>query len=164
MKTKNIKWVASDIDGVLTDGHILLDAEGKEHKQIYVRDLDAVGAGRSMGLDFIFITGEDNPLARTIAGRFAVERMFAGAKDKLAVLQLFCAQENLSPTQLCYIGDSDRDAAAIAWAGFGIAPADGSAAAKKAADYVTKCNGGKGVLAEIVEIIGASRKMEHLPK
>ena len=164
MKTENIKWVASDIDGVLTDGQVLIDETGREQKRIFMRDLDAISAGRSMGLDFVFVTGEENPLARTIAGRFGVERIFTGSKDKLAAVRLFCTQENLSPNQLCYIGDSDRDAAAISWAGLGIAPADGSVKAKKAADYVTKCNGGKGVLSETVEIIGASRKMEHMLK
>lgn len=162
IKTENIQWVASDIDGVLTDGCILLDEAGREQKNIYVRDLDAIGVGRSMGLEFVFITGEDNALARSIARRFNVERLFTGAKDKLSVLQLFCKQENLNPEQVCYIGDSDRDAAAIAWAGVGVAPSDGSEAARQAADYVTKCAGGKGVLAEVVQIIGTSRKTVHL--
>jgi 3-deoxy-D-manno-octulosonate 8-phosphate phosphatase (KDO 8-P phosphatase) len=157
MNLRDIKWVATDIDGVLTDGHILLDEDGTEQKIIYMRDLDAVGAARSIGLELIFITGEDNPLARTIARRFRVDQILTGAKDKLAALQSLCARENLTQENLCYIGDGDRDSAAIAWSGFGVAPADGSDAAKRAANYVTKCAGGNGVLAEVVEMIGSNR-------
>ena len=162
MTTKNITWVASDIDGVLTDGQILLDETGKEQKQIYMRDLDAIGVGGRLGLKFVFITGEDNQIARTIARRFCVDHLVVDAKDKLGALQALCERERLIRSEVCYIGDSDRDAEAIAWAAFGVAPADGSEAARQAADYVTNCAGGRGVLAEVVARIVVERKQAVL--
>ena len=158
MRTGKIKWVVSDIDGVLTDGRILLDEAGNEQKTIFVRDLDSIAAGRSHGLDLVFVTGEDNQLARTIARRFQVCELIAGAKDKLCALQDFCRRKDLTAENICFIGDSDRDAPAIAWAGLGVAPADGSDAARQAAEYVTRCAGGRGVLAETVAMIGLNRE------
>lgn len=158
MDIGKIRWIASDIDGVLTDGHVWLDAAGNEQKRIFMRDLDAVGVGRRAGLDFVFITGEDNLLAQSIAKRFGVERIETGAKDKLAAVQAFCRKEALDLEQLCYIGDSDRDAPAIAWVGLGVTPADGSEAARQAADHVTGSDGGRGVLAEVVNLIVKDRK------
>ena len=162
MATGKIRWIASDIDGVLTDGTVWLDTAGNEQKRIFMRDLDAVGVGRRAGLDFVFITGEDNLLAQTLAKRFGVERLVTGAKDKLAALQAFCREETLDLAKLCYIGDSDRDAAAIAWAGWGVAPADGSEAARQAADHVTGSDGGRGVLAEVVNLIVKDRKLQPI--
>ena len=158
MNTDKIKWVISDIDGVLTNGQIYLEENGNEAKHIYVRDLDAVGAGRIAGLEFALITGEDNQLAKTIAHRFGILHLSAGAKDKLLALQILCDREKLARENVCYIGDSDRDAPAIAWAGIGVSPADGSESAMSAAVYLTKCIGGRGVLAETVSMILTQRE------
>jgi YrbI family 3-deoxy-D-manno-octulosonate 8-phosphate phosphatase len=150
---RNIKLIILDIDGVLTDGHVIIDAKGNEQKQIYFRDLDAVGIGHRLGLEFMIATGENNELADVIARRFCISTIIRGAKDKLAELMKVCSQRGLKPEAVCYVGDSDRDAAAVSWAGFGVAPADASAAAKAAADYVTSCKGGDGVLAEVIELM-----------
>ena len=162
MDTAKIKWIASDIDGVLTDGQMLIDETGREQKRIFMRDLDAIGVGRRAGLEYVFVTGENNLLAQTIAKRFGVDRLISGAKDKLAALQSFCEQENLDRNQICYVGDSDRDAAAIEWSGLGVAPADGSLDARKAADYIAERSGGKGVLDEVVSWITADRVKKNL--
>ncbi len=151
-KVRKIRIIALDIDGVLTDGHITLDVRGNEQKRIFCRDLDAIGIGERLGLEFMLVTGEDSVLVDVIAQRFGISSVIRGAKDKLAALMPLL-DRGLLPEHVCYVGDSDRDAAAILWAGTGVAPADASASAKAAADYVTACRGGNGVLAEIVGMI-----------
>jgi 3-deoxy-D-manno-octulosonate 8-phosphate phosphatase (KDO 8-P phosphatase) len=152
-----IKYLAIDIDGVLTSGYIIIDSKGNEFKHICVRDLDAVSIGRKLGFDFVLVTGEDNELVDAIARRFGISQVLRGAKDKLAALMSSDVAVKLKKEEVCYIGDSNRDAPAIKWAGFGVAPADASKTALAAADYVTAAKGGEGVLAEVVELLESQR-------
>ena len=148
-----ITLIATDIDGVLTDGPAILDVNGNEQKIISYKDLDAHSLGKRMGIDFVFITGEDNRMVKIICERFGADRVQAGAKNKLPVLISVCEKLGLKNSQVCYIGDSDRDVEAIKWAGLGIAPRDASKRAILAANYVTECKGGDGVLAEVLEFL-----------
>ena len=82
-----------------------------------------------------------------------VKRAIFGAKDKLSAVKALISELNIDKEIVCYIGDSDRDAPAIAYVGLGIAPADASKKALQAADFVTEKVGGNGVLLELVENI-----------
>lgn len=145
-----MKIIFTDVDGVLTDGRIALDINGNETKSICYRDLDAIGIGRRAGYDFAFVTGEDTDMVNVLAKRFKVDIVYAGAKDKLSVMQRI-AENYCTPIEsLLYIGDSDRDVAALKAVGLGIAPSDASINAKEASGYITDCGGGAGVLLEVV--------------
>jgi YrbI family 3-deoxy-D-manno-octulosonate 8-phosphate phosphatase len=146
-----MRIIFTDIDGVLTDGRVTIDVNGNETKMICYRDLDAIGIGRRQGYDFAFVTGENTEMVSLLAKRFQVTEIYAGAKDKLAAMTAIAAGYGVALKSLLYIGDSDRDAPALAAAGLGIAPRDASAKALQAADYVTESGGGYGVLLEVVD-------------
>lgn len=145
-----MKVIFTDIDGVLTDGRVTIDINGNETKTICYRDLDAIGIGRGQGYDFAFVTGENTEMVNTLAKRFKVEKVYAGAKDKLIAMATIAEEYNVSVEDLLYIGDSDRDAPALDVVGLGIAPRDASANALSAANAVTESKGGYGVLLEVV--------------
>jgi YrbI family 3-deoxy-D-manno-octulosonate 8-phosphate phosphatase len=134
----------------LTDGRVTLDIHGNETKSIAYRDLDAIGIGRRAGYDFAFVTGEDSEMARFFAARFKVDRLYTGAKDKLAAVTAISDETGIPLNNLIYIGDSDRDVPALEAVGLGIAPCDASPKAQKAANFLTECKGGFGVLLEVV--------------
>lgn len=138
------------MDGVLTDGRVTVDIHGNETKTICYRDLDAVGVGRRSGYDFAFVTGEDTEMVRALAKRFGIDRIYAGEKDKLAALRRISSEIGVPLEDLLYIGDSDRDAPALAAVGIGIAPRDGTENARNAAGFITEAVGGSGVLLEVV--------------
>lgn len=146
-----MKYIVTDIDGVLTDGTVTIDAQGNEQKKICYRDLDAIGTGRKAGYEFIFITGEDTPIARFIARRFGIEKVFFGAKQKLKVLNEAAPELNLDIKNIVYIGDSDNDIELLEAAGLGIAPRDGTFRAKQSAKVITDAKGGTGVLLEVLD-------------
>ena len=150
---KKIKYIFADMDGVVTDGTVRIDEDGKESKAICFRDLDAVGIGRKAGLEFAFVTGEDTPIARFMARRFGVETAVFGAKDKKAAVEKLLTQLGLAAEEICYIGDSARDVPAIELAGIGAAVQDAAHTARSAADIVTECRGGTGALLELVETL-----------
>ena len=150
---RKIKYIFADMDGVVTDGTVRIDENGRESKAICFRDLDAIGIGRRAGIAFAFVTGEDTPIAHFMAKRFGVETAVFGAKDKKAAVEGLLAQLNLTAEEICYIGDSARDVPAIEMAGIGATVQDGVLAARRAADIVSECRGGTGALLELVETL-----------
>lgn len=147
-----IYLLALDIDGVFTDGTVTI-IEDKEAKQIHYHDLDAVNIIQKKGINVVFITGEDNVFVDILAQRCNVEYILRGAKNKLKGLEKVCKDFHLNMNEICYVGDSDRDAEAIRNAGLGIAPPNGSPLAKSSADIVLKTPGGSGAIAEVVRIL-----------
>ena len=148
-----IKYIFADIDGVLTDGKVYIDAEDNEHKCICYHDLDAIGKGRRNGLEFAFITGEDTFMAHFIAKRFKVPKAIFGCKDKEAAVKRLLEELKLEREEISYIGDAERDIPAIKLSGLGAAPADALKSVRDAADVVLERRGGEGALMDLVTYI-----------
>jgi D-sedoheptulose 7-phosphate isomerase len=148
-----VKLLALDIDGVLTDGRFTLSASGDEVKRLDFHDLDALTALKTEGMPVVFVTGESGPMVDAIAQRFGIESVFPGSKDKLAAIQQVANVHNLTLDDLCYVGDSDRDAPALEAVGLGLAPANATPAAKAAAHRVLNRAGGEGAVAEAITLI-----------
>jgi len=145
-----MKIILTDVDGVLTDGRFAIDIHSNESKNICYRDLDAIGIGRRAGYDFAFVTGEDTAMVQVLAKRFNISRIYTGAKDKLAAMEIIAKELNANLGELLYIGDNERDVPALEAVGLGIAPCDATPNAMNAADYITETKGGYGVLLEVV--------------
>ena len=153
-----IQVLALDIDGVLTDGRAEIGTDGNEQKCFSFRDLDSITQARRNGLQVVLVTGEDNQMVDIIARRFGVDDVVRGAKDKKVALESLAARLGVAAAAICYIGDSDRDAPALAWAGLGLVPADASPRAKATAHRVLTCAGGGGVVAEAVALLAQQRE------
>ena len=148
-----IQLLALDIDGVLTDGRVTLAADGTETKRLNFHDLDHLTLARREGLPVVLITGETGPLVTAIARRFGVEGVMMGAKDKLAAVRQVAAEHQVELNRVCYVGDSDRDAPALAAVGLGLAPANATPVAQSAAHRVLTRAGGDGAAAEAVRLV-----------
>jgi YrbI family 3-deoxy-D-manno-octulosonate 8-phosphate phosphatase len=148
-----VQLLVLDVDGVLTDGAVLLLPDGQEARSVHFHDLDAVGGWRRRGLRLAVLSGEDTPGVRLVAGRFGIDNAVFGAKDKLRGLQDLAGRLGTPLEETCYIGDADRDAPALEAAGIGLAPSDATAAAQAAADHVLSTRGGRGVVVEAVALI-----------
>lgn len=146
-----------DIDGVVTNGEVLLDEQGRESKALYFRDIDAVFAAQRAGLPVALLTGEDTPIVAVIARRLGVERVYRGRKEKADGLAAVAADFELDVSEICFVGDSSRDAPALELAGLGLAPADASDDARAAADRVLASPGGRGAVSEAVQLALATR-------
>lgn len=155
-----IRLLVLDVDGVLTDGTVLLLSSGEDVRSVHIRDLDAVTKARALGVDVAILSGEDTPASHRVAERFRITEAMWGAKDKLTALTELTTRLGVRLEETCYVGDADRDAPALAAVGVGLAPADASIAARKAADRVLDTGGGRGAVAEAVELLEAG---DHLP-
>jgi YrbI family 3-deoxy-D-manno-octulosonate 8-phosphate phosphatase len=152
-----IRILALDVDGVLTDGRVLLDESGRELKSLHYLDIDAVHAARRAGLVVALVTGEDTPLVDVVAQRLGVdhEHLQRGAKDKADAVSRLAEQLEATLEEICFVGDSPRDAPALEAVGLGLAPADAHETARRAADRVLTSPGGRGAVWEAWELIQA---------
>jgi 3-deoxy-D-manno-octulosonate 8-phosphate phosphatase (KDO 8-P phosphatase) len=149
-----IRCLVLDIDGVITDGTILLMPTGEELRSVHFHDIDAIARIQREGVTVAILSGEDSPSSHRVAARLGVTEAVWGAKDKAPELSALSGRLGFSLAQTCYVGDADRDAPAIEAAGLGLAPADATLAARTAADRVLISVGGHGAVAEAVELLG----------
>lgn len=142
-----------DVDGVLTDGIVTIASDGTESKNFSI--LDGMGLMRlhKAGVAVAWISGRASGATTVRATELRVPHVVQGRTDKLMALQELASQLQLAPAQVCYMGDDDIDAPAIAWAGVGVAPAGSMPAALKAARYVPARPAGRGAVREICEHI-----------
>lgn len=150
---KNIRVLALDIDGVLTDGTGLLTPSESSEPRFDFHDLDAVTEARNSGVTVALVTGEDTDLVDRIAKRFGVGHVIRGAKDKVLGLKTLSSQLGIPLVDFCYVGDSDRDAPAFSLVGLGLAPCNATSKAKAAAHRLLTQAGGAGAVAEAVALL-----------
>lgn len=153
-----IRLFAMDVDGVLTDGTVLISSDGTETKVFSI--LDGLGLKRleAAGVLTAWISGRNSGATTVRATELKITRVIQGRTDKLVALQALAAELGLSPAECAYMGDDDIDAPAIAWAGVGAAPLTSMPAALEVARFVPKRPAGLGAVREVCEQILAARR------
>lgn len=146
-----------DVDGVLTDGTVEIHSDGTESKEFSI--LDGMGIVRlhKAGVAVAWISGRASGATTARATELRIPHLIQGRTDKLMALQELASQLGLSAAQVCYMGDDDIDAPAIAWAGIGVAPSSSMPPALKAASYVPTRPAGRGAVREVCEHILGNR-------
>jgi 3-deoxy-D-manno-octulosonate 8-phosphate phosphatase (KDO 8-P phosphatase) len=152
-----LKLVLSDVDGVMTDGKILLLPGGAEAKSFHVRDGLGLVLARGAGLKTGLISGRTSPEVARRAAELGMDVVRQGIKDKLACLGEVRAELGLEASEIAYIGDDFNDLAVLREVGLAAAPADAPFEVRDAAFMVTEARGGEGCLRELVEAILRAR-------
>lgn len=153
MDLSKIKLVATDCDGVLTDGGMYYTEHGDVMKKFNVVDGYGFELLRQASIKTAILTAEKNPLLQKRADKLKVDYLYTGSKDKLALLQGLCDELGISIKESAYMGDDVFDVPAIEACGFGCVPSSAFERIQLSADYVTKRKGGEGAFREMVEII-----------
>lgn len=145
-----------DIDGVLTDGTVGNEPGGG--RRLHLRDLDAISRARQAGIPVAFLTGEDEREVGWVVARCGGGPVGYNAKDKERGLRKLAGELGADVTEVCYVADARRDADALKLAGLGLAPADADVKARAAASIVLASPGGRGAVADAVDILLGERK------
>lgn len=148
-----VRLLLSDVDGVLTDGRLILDNQGIEAKQFHIRDGQGIRLWQQNGFAFGIITSRSSQVVKLRAAELDIEIVRQAAKDKLTTVREIAAELKLELRQIAYVGDDLLDLAAIQSVGLGVAVADAAEEVRHAATYVTSLEGGQGVIRELVELI-----------
>jgi 3-deoxy-D-manno-octulosonate 8-phosphate phosphatase (KDO 8-P phosphatase) len=152
-RARRIRLLVTDVDGVLTDGRMVLGERGDELKSFHTRDGVAVELARRGGLRTAFVTGEQSPIAKARSDKLGVDAVVLGARRKGETLEALCAQFGVTAAEAAYVGDDLLDLPALQRAGLAIAVPDAAAEVKAVAHLVTRARGGQGVFRELVEVI-----------
>ncbi|MGZ8433848.1 MAG: KdsC family phosphatase [Candidatus Binatia bacterium] len=152
-KAANIRLLLLDVDGVLTDGRIIIDDRGVETKHFHVRDGQGISLLKRSGIEVGFITGRSSRVVRHRAIDLRVTLLFQGVQDKLRVYERIKKKRRLTDAQIAYVGDDIIDLPVLRRVGLAVMVGDGSAELKPLADYVTVARGGMGAVREVAELI-----------
>jgi 3-deoxy-D-manno-octulosonate 8-phosphate phosphatase (KDO 8-P phosphatase) len=149
----DIQLLVLDVDGVLTNGTVVINGDGSESKAFNVLDGHGIRMWQRAGLKVAFLSGRLSEPTTHRAEQLEVQHCLQNCLDKLPVLEKLLQQLGLSADQIAYVGDDLMDLPAIRLAGFGVAVANAVDEVKKSADYVTKRPGGSGAVREVIEYI-----------
>ena len=152
-KAKKIKLLLLDVDGVLTDGAIVIDDRGNESKHFNVRDGQGITLLKRAGIDVGFVTGRRSNVVRARARELGVKLVYQGVGNKAEVYDHIKSKMKLLNEQIAYIGDDLPDLEILLQAGLAITVADAAPEVIKAVHFITKSEGGHGAVREIAELI-----------
>ena len=150
---KAITLVGFDVDGVLTDGRIIIDDEGRESKNFHSRDGLGLRFLREAGLEPVLITGRFSRLLLNRAADLGIREICQKAGDKWAVMAGLLEKRGLAPEQAAFAGDDLIDLPVMTRVGLALAPADAVPEVRAAAHFVASLPGGRGAVRQMVEYI-----------
>jgi 3-deoxy-D-manno-octulosonate 8-phosphate phosphatase (KDO 8-P phosphatase) len=152
-----IRLFAMDVDGVLTDGTVLISSDGSESKFFSILDGHGLRQLERDGVIVAWISGRASEATTRRGTELKIPHVIQGRTDKKEALQELATTLGLSAAECAYMGDDVIDAPAIAWAGVGIAPPGAMESALEVADYVTRREAGRGAVREVCELIREHR-------
>ncbi len=156
---RKIRLLVLDVDGVLTQGH-LMPAVGTLHhetKWFHVRDGLALRVWQDAGGEVAVITGRGGDLVVARCRELGITRLIQGANPKTPAFLQLLAETNTPPEAVCAMGDDLADLPLLRCAGLGVAVADACLDARLAAKITTRLGGGMGAVREVVELIMRER-------
>lgn len=152
-KLKQIKLLATDVDGVLTDAGMYYSSDGVELKKFSTRDGMGLVLLQQAGFVTAIITSEDTAIVKNRAAKLQIENLFQGCKNKVEAMELLLKKYSLTWNEAAFIGDDVNDLELLKRVGFAATPADGTIKNKKFAHYITKKKGGEGCVRELCDML-----------
>ena len=152
-KLRDIRLLLLDVDGVMTDGGIIYDANGLETKTFNVKDGHGIKMLQRYGIEVGIITGRTSKVVDIRARELGIGLVYQGALNKLESYNDVKQKTGLADSQIAYMGDDVIDVPVMRRVNFAAAPADALPEARKAAHYVTASAGGRGAVREVCDLI-----------
>jgi len=152
-KLAGVDLIAMDVDGVLTDGRIIISSDGSESKNFNVRDGHGLSVARFKGFKLAWISGRVSEATTLRARELGIEHVFQGHRRKDEILEELAEKLGVALDKVLFMGDDVVDIPAMKAAGIGVAVADAHPQVLAEADWVTSNAGGEGAVREIIDLI-----------
>lgn len=153
-----IRLLVLDVDGVLTDGRLWYDADGRETKSFHVRDGYGIQQLQAAGIRVAVISGRASAAAAARLAELRVAHVYLGRNDKQTVLEALLAELDIAPAQVACVGDDTTDLAIMQMCGLGITVADAHPEVLARAMWTTRGRGGRGAVREVCDLLLAARQ------
>lgn len=150
---REIRAIVLDVDGVLTDGRIVVGEAGQQTRVFHVHDGFAIRWFQQLGGVVILCSGKDSPAVAARARELEIEHVLQGSRDKVADVQAVLDRLDLTLAQTAVVGDDLPDVPLMRAAAIAIAVANATPDAKAAAEHVTQRAGGEGAVREAIEYL-----------
>lgn len=155
---KNIKCVAFDVDGVMTDGSLTFLEDGREVKTFNAKDGQGVVMLNNAGIKTAFITARDNNTVRVRAQILGITKLYEGQKNKLTALEDLAKEFGLKYSEIAYMGDDLPDMCVLNEVGISSCPSDAVEEVKEICSFVSTKGGGQGAVRELCDFILSERR------
>ena len=152
-KAKKIKLLLLDVDGVLTDGRIVLDNQGNELKAFHVRDGHGIKMAQKAGIIVGLITGRKSEVVNIRARELGIKEVYQGRHEKIAVYDSILKKYGFRDADVAYMGDDIVDVDILKRSGLAVTVADADPSVMPHVDMVTKTAGGRGAVREFINLI-----------
>ena len=150
-KLNKIKTFVFDIDGVFTNGKIMVDSHGNESRSFDTKDGIAVKLANDLGYNIAVITGANNKGIEARLNRLGVKNVFLNSNDKVKDLLNYSKTNNINLEKTIYMGDDLPDTFPMKLVYLKTCPFDAVPEVRKISDYISNKNGGEGCVRDIIE-------------
>jgi 3-deoxy-D-manno-octulosonate 8-phosphate phosphatase (KDO 8-P phosphatase) len=168
-KASRIRLMLFDVDGVLTNGEVVMHADGSESKAFHIRDGAAIVWAQRAGLTVGLLSARSSGATSHRAAQLAVRIVEQGVKSKLTAYERIIRDARVEDADVAYMGDDLLDLQVLARVGLSAAPADAAPEVRERVDWVSPTAGGRGAVRELVELILRAQQRwddvlrQHLP-
>jgi 3-deoxy-D-manno-octulosonate 8-phosphate phosphatase (KDO 8-P phosphatase) len=156
-KAKKIKLLIVDVDGVMTDGSIILDNEGNEFKRFNVRDTHGIKLPMRHGIEVAITTGRQSKVVNLRAKELGIKHVYQKCRNKVGPYQDLKSKLSVSDSEMAYIGDDVVDIPIMKRVGLSIAVSDAHKDILEFADIITEEEGGKCAVRSVCDFILKSK-------
>ena len=148
-----LKALALDVDGVLTDGGVWCGPHGEEWKRFCFADIMGVSLALKAGLIVALISGEDSSIVDRFARKMGITDVEKNCKNKARALRSFAERRGLALSDIGFMGDDVNDLEAMEIAGLSAAPANAAPPVLARAAFVAVRHGGNGAVRELIDAV-----------
>jgi len=152
-RAARVKLLIFDVDGVLTDGVIVMHQDGTESKRFHIRDGAAIVWAQRAGLTVALLSSRSSGATSQRAAQLAIRTVVQGVASKVEAYEDMVRQARLAEDAVAYMGDDLVDLPVLARVGLSAAPADAAADVKSRVHWVSAAAGGCGAVRELVELV-----------
>ena len=150
-KLSQITTFIFDVDGVLTDGSVILESSGEMVRTMHTKDGYALQHAVKKGYHIVIISGGSSVMVKKRLEGLGVEHIYLGKNHKLPVLNEHLQKHNISLSQVIYMGDDIPDLPCLKVVGISSCPKDASVEVREVCEYISHINGGKGCVRDVLE-------------
>ncbi len=148
---RDIETFIFDVDGVLTDGQVLVMEDGSLLRRMSLRDGYAIKRAVKEGYNVCIITGSKSEGVKLRLQGLGVEHIYTGIEDKLKVFEKYVDDNKLDEGTVLYMGDDLPDYAVMRRVGLPACPRDAAHEMIEISKYVSPFDGGKGCVRDVIE-------------
>ncbi|MEO7049867.1 MAG: HAD-IIIA family hydrolase [Ferruginibacter sp.] len=148
---KNIRLLVLDVDGVLTDGSLLLLDDGQMVRRMNIKDGYGMQLAIKKGYKILIISGGNSEAVRSRLQKLGISDIYLGVTNKKDLLLKYVTENNFTWLQVLYMGDDIPDLSPMQMAGIACCPADAAPEIKSVSHYISPIAGGNGCVRDVIE-------------